>query len=430
MTKKLYSISNIILILVAAILIFQLIRDSMSSGDFIGYVNAGNAVLSHQDIYADYLNTWPPLFSVFSVLLAMGDNVSSFFIRFIWLLGSIISMYYIISITVEMIFKKPLDFQANGNGIMIQEPIIIVPLLIILRFIMDNLANVQINIYMLLGSLLCILCFIKKKYTWLGFILALTISLKVYTIFILFYFLYKREFKPVIWTILFLVVLNAISFMVFGFDQAVHYYQHWMTEVAPRSFVANHKNQSIFGAFLRFFTSEDPDHNMYVNILSLKPHFVKQITYITVAVAAIFPAMLLRKKLKDRSSLHSFLAYSLILTIIPLLSPVSWKPYFIFLWFPYFILNILLFNVNSQLNKTTLNLLKYFFGVSVLLNVFSTELFIGGTLSDWTEAYSAITFGTIILLFIQIVVVINIAKFDLENVMLRGTKSNSVQTEA
>ena len=44
--------------------------------------------------------------------------------------------------------------------------------------------------------------------------------------------------------------------------------------------------------------------------------------------------------------------------------------------------------------------------------------------------YSAITFGTIILLFIQIVVVINIAKFDLENVMLRGTKSNSVQTEA
>ncbi len=421
MTKKLYSISNTVLILISVILIFQLFRDSMSSGDFIGYVNAGNAVLSKQNIYADYLNTWPPLFSVFSVILAIGDKLSSFFIRFIWLVGSIISLYYIISITVEIFFKKPLDLRANGNGIMIQEPIIIVPLLISLRFIMDNLANVQINIYMLLGSLLCILCFIQKKYAWFGILLALTISLKVYTIFILFYFLYKREFKPVIWTILFLALLNAISFLVFGFDQAVEYYQHWMMEVAPKSFVADHKNQSIFGAFLRFFTSEDPDHNMYVNVLSLAPHLTKQITYIAVVIAAIFPGILLRKKMKDTSSLSSFLGYSLILTVIPVLSPVSWKPYFIFLWFPYFILTVLLFHMNSQLHKSTLKLLRYLFGVSVLLNVFTTELFIGGTFSDWTEAYSAITFGTIILLVIQIVIIINIEKFDLKNVIFKSS---------
>ena len=419
MTRKLYSILNIILILIGAILVFELVRDSMRAGDFIGYVNAGNLVLHHQDIYSDYLNTWPPFFSVFSVLLAIGDSFSSFFIRFIWILGSIVSMYYIVAISVKMIFKKSLTLKGKDNGIIIQEPIIIIPLLIMLRFIMANLSNVQINIYMLLCALLCIVLFINKKYVWVGLILALCISLKVYLIFILFYLLYKREFKPVMWTILFLMLFNSISFLVFGFDQAIQYYQHWVSEVAPRSYIANHKNQSIFGAFLRFFTSEDPKHNLYVNILDVKPHTVKLITYGVIAAVSTIPAFLFRKKLKDRSSFTSILEYSLIFTVIPLLSPISWKAYFIFLWIPYLLLYTILFRANTQLNKATLNLLKYLFWFSVVLNVCSTELIVGRNLSDLMEAYSAITIGTVILLFIQVFVVIRVEKFDLKTIVFK-----------
>lgn len=398
-------------------MVFELIRDSMDTGDFIGYVNAGNLVLARQDIYSDYFNTWPPFFSVFSVLLAIGDNLNSFFIRFIWLLGSIISMFYIVSISVNMIFKKPLDIKGKGNGIMIQESIIIIPLLIILRFILENLTNIQINIYMLLCTLLCIVFFIKKKYVWVGLILGLTISLKVYTVFFLLYFLYKREFKPVIWTLIFLVIFNSISFLVFGFDQAIEYYQYWVSEVAPRSYMANHKNQSLFGAFLRFFTSEDPSHNLYVNILDVKPYTIKLITYGVIVAVSTIPAFLFRKKLEDTSSISSILEYSIVFTAIPLLSPISWKAYFIFLWIPYLLLYTMLFRVNTQLNKTTLVLLRYLFWFSVVLNVFSTELIVGFEFSDLMESYSAITIGTIILLFIQIFIFIRIMKFDFETII-------------
>ena len=50
MTKKHYSIATIVLILIGIILMFELVRDSMRNGDFIGYLNAGNAVLDGKNI--------------------------------------------------------------------------------------------------------------------------------------------------------------------------------------------------------------------------------------------------------------------------------------------------------------------------------------------------------------------------------------------
>ena len=419
MTKKQYAIYSGLLILILAVLALELFRDSSFTGDFIGYVNAGNAVLSHQNIYSDYLNTWPPFFSVFSVVLALGDSLSSYFIRFIWLSGSLIAWLYIVKISVNLILKKPLVLNGTGNGVFVQDPIVLIPLIIIMRFVMDNMTNIQINIFMLLGALLCFTLFIKKKYVWLGLLLGLTISLKVYTIFILFYFLFKREFKPVLWTLLFLVVFNAITFLVFGMDQALHYYQHWATEVAPKSYVANHKNQSVFGAFLRFFTTENPDHNLYVNFLNLDASTIKRLTYGAIALMSIVPAILFRKKIADRSSDSSILEYSIIFTVIPLLSPVSWKAYFIFLWIPYLLLYATLFRTNATVSPSTLTILKSLFWLSVLLTVGSTELIVGNHFSDVMEAYSAITFGTILLLFLQLLVVVKKKEFDMHTITFK-----------
>ena len=149
MTKKHYSIATIVLILIGIILMFELVRDSMRNGDFIGYLNAGNAVLDGKNIYLDQYNTWPPFFSIFSVILAFFDNLSCVFIKFIWLLGSVLSMFFIINESIKLIFNKSISFKKNYGTILIQNPIILIPLLIVLRFVIDNLANLQINIYML-----------------------------------------------------------------------------------------------------------------------------------------------------------------------------------------------------------------------------------------------------------------------------------------
>ncbi len=413
MTRRQYWTYSTLLIIIGIVFIFELIRDSSKTGDFIGYVKTGNLVLSGKNIYSEYLNTWPPFFSVFSVVLAIGDRWSSFLIRFLWNTGNIIAMYYIVFLAVKMVYNKPLTLKGNRNGILIQEPIVMLPVLIILRFVMDNLANIQINIYLLLCTLLAIVFFTKKKYIWVGLLLGLTISLKVYTIFFLLYFLFKREFKPVVWTLLFIAVFNAIPLLVYGFDQGLAYYRHYVTTAPPLVYLADYKNQSIYSLFLRFFTSDDIGISMHVNLFDIKSQTVKLITFGAIALASVYPAYLFRKKLIDKKGIRSIFEYSFIFTMTPILSPVAWKAYFIFLWIPYFLLYSILFRATNQLRKKQLIQLKSLFWLSIVLNVFSTELIIGRYFSDMMEACACITLGTLILLAIQLFVVNNINQFDL-----------------
>jgi len=416
MTKKQYTITNIILGIIGLIFLFEFVRDSQRNGDFLGYVNAGNLVIANQNIYSDILNTWPPFFSIFSVIVAIGDSISSVLIRLLWLAGSIVAMYYIIKITIKIILNKTLSLRRKGGDIIFQDPIIIIPFIIILRFILDNLSNIQINIYILLLACLSIYYFINNKNVLSGLLLALSISLKAYPIFILLYFLFKRESKPVIWTFTFLLLFNSISFFIFGFDKAMVYYTHWYRDIASQTFTVQHKNQSVFGFMLRLLTNGNPGRDFYINLLALKAVTVKNITYCFILLLSVFPAFLFREKIKEKNNPQAILEYSVIFSAVPLLSLLAWKAYFIFLWFPYLLTYILLFRAQNKLQKNNLILLKSLFMLSILLNIFTTDGIVGVYLSDVFETFSCITIGTILLIVIQLIIYRKIDKFDLGSI--------------
>lgn len=414
---------NALLALIGLILVFELIRDSMRDGDFIGYVNAGNAVLHKTPIYADYLNTWPPFFSVFSVILALGDGIHPFFIRFIWNLGSIFSLWIILRLLVKMVFNTTIG--KGLNEIRLQDPILLVPLLIVMRFVMDNLSNVQINIYMMLCALLSVLFFQRKQYAALGFVLALSISIKVYTVFFLLYFIFKREYLSVLWTFVFIFLINASCLLVFGLDQGLAYFQEWYSEVAPQSFLADHKNQSVFGMALRYFTTEDPGKTIAINLFSFNARDVIKWVYIAISLIALLPAYLFRHPIRKAGNFSAMLEFSILFTVVPLLSPLAWKYYFIFLWLPYFLCFISLFKARINISRKMLMFLRSAFILSVILNVFSSDLFLGNEISDVTEAYSFVTIGTLILLFTQIYLRHYADKFQLDQIPMHIQKMSA-----
>ena len=55
-----------------------------------------------------------------------------------------------------------------------------------------------------------------------------------------------------------------------------------------------------------------------------------------------------------------------------------------------------------------------------MLNVFSSELFVGQYISDLLEAYATITFGTVILLVLQIIIASKAGQFDLTSVAFKS----------
>lgn len=400
MIKKLQA-KNIALALLLLAVLLYVIRGSTRKGDFMGYINAGHLTLNGENIYSDYLNTWPPFFSVFCVPLSVLDDWSSVLIRVIWLLLSVVAMFWSMRISIRWLFKKELKwpYQIDGeNQISFTNFLVFIPFLILFRFLLDNLANIQINIFLLWAVLLTIDWFIKGYYKRAGVLLAFSISLKVYPIFLLLYFMFKREFSIVLWTILFLFVFNALPLVVYGYEEALGYYAHWWNEIASPYTSVQHKNQSFFSMLRSLFTHESPGLDIYLNIANLPLDVLKKVAYAILIIGALYPMYLFKNKLKNKAGILAILEYSFVLTAIPILTPLSWKAYFIFLWPAYLVIYYYLFQLKERQDLPYLKILKGLFFLSIILTVVSTDLFVGPWFSDVMEVFSSITIGTLLLM--------------------------------
>jgi len=397
---------NIILGILLLVLLFELVRSSLRNGDFIGYLNAGNLTLNGQNIYSDYLNTWPPFFSVFCVPLSLLDKLNGTLVRGLWTVFTLASLFWLMQITVRWLHGKRLLLpykKGNEASMGMSNFLVLVPFLILFRFVLDNLTNLQINLILLWASVLVVDWFIKGKHSWAGALLAFIISLKVYPIFLLLYFVFKREFKLVIWTLLFLAVINAVPFLVYGSEQALQYYAHWWNEIASPYASVQHKNQSFFSMMRSLLTNESPGFDIYINVVDLQIRTLKKVTYGIIIIGALYPMYMFRDKLKDKQGESALIEYAFVLAAIPILSPLAWKAYFIFLWPAYLLIYYYLYHQTAGVKKRTLTILKVLYFISILLNIFSTELFMGPRFSDILESYSCITIGTLMVLGILLV---------------------------
>ncbi len=411
MSKK-YKISlSLFAIFLLAILV-ELLRSTFSkSGDFIGYVLVGNYVLDGENIYTDSLiNTWPPFFSIVSVPIAIIDNFSQEIVRFLWLSGSLIAMYGIINYLTLLTTGKTVTLFPIKSNITISENkisfihwIVLLPLIISLRYILENLNNIQINIYMLFFALSSIYFYTKNKNLASALLLSFSISIKVYTVFLLLYFLFKREFKLVGLTILFCLGFALVPFLVFGYEQTIEYYTFWYkNSVEPLSSIG-HKNQSVFAMIRSLISHESRGINqplneeIYINIFNFPLENIKLISYALIGFSALPVMFLFRKKITERTGLKSFIEYALVLNVIPILSPLAWKAYFIFLFPSYFLNYLFIYQYKNQLSKRLNFFIKVNYYASIILTVFSSELFTGKYFSDIMELFASITIGSILI---------------------------------
>ncbi|MCO4820293.1 MAG: DUF2029 domain-containing protein [Bacteroidetes bacterium] len=394
MSQKQQQVLRIILAtLVGLALIFELVRDSQRAGDFIGYINAGNAVINGTPIYADYLNTWPPFFAVFSVPFAYVDAVSPLLVRLIWLCGIIVSWFYITKSAVSLTNGKELVLKPSdeSKAIWLLDWKVFIPLLLILRFVIDDLSNIQINSYLLLASLFVIGCHMKQKYLAGGIVLGFIIALKVYPVFLLPFFMYRKAYKLSAIAIGTIAMTVAISFMVFGPTEGLSNYQNWISNKAMGETILTHKNQSIFPFMEGLATSQSRGLEVHYNMLDLPAKTVKMITFCLIVVFALLVAFRFRKPKTMSQVVGQFF---FVLAAIPVLSPLAWKYYFVFT-FPLIFLQFTRLNDKEVEHKS---IVKWLFVAAMVLSIGSTDGILGARISDVLEVFGVVTFAAICLL--------------------------------
>lgn len=379
--------------LVGLALIFELVRDSQRAGDFVGYINAGNAVIDGTPIYADYLNTWPPFFAIFAVPLALLDALSPFFVRLMWLLGIIVSWFYIARYVVQLSDNKKIVLykSTEPHEVWFLDWRVFLPLLFILRFIIDDLSNIQINSFLLLSCLFVIHCHFRKQFVAGGIVLGLIIALKVYPIFLLFFLFYKRSWKLVAVTSMVVGASVVVSILVFGWEMGLANYTDWITNKVMASTIITHKNQSLFPWFEGFLTDQSRGLDIFYNVSNVSSAFAKKVTYALIGIIALIVGWRFRKTNGHEQIIGQFF---FVLAAIPLLSPLAWKYYFVFL-FP---LIYLQFNkLFTGVVKNTVA--KWLFIAAMVLSIASTDGLLGARISDVLEVYGCVTWATVCLLF-------------------------------
>ncbi len=395
------------LLLLLIIMAFEVVRSSMRDGDFIGYIRAGRLTLDGAFIYSDYLNTWPPFFSVFCVPFAWLDQLNGTILRGCWTALMIVAFFYCMRISLQWLTNQKLcwPFQSAGVGeLSFTSPIVLIPFLILFRFVLDNQTNLQINIFLLLACLLCIKYWSQEKILPASFLLALAIAVKAYPIFLLFFFLFKLQFRLVAWAILMLLIINGIPFLVYGLEDASTYYAHWWNEIASPYPESNHKNQS-FNALLRNYLHTDSQKLMvYFNFLDLELSTLKKLGYAIIGVVALYPMYIFGFKMDKKMDINAQLEFAFVFAAICILSPVAWKSNFIFLYPAYLLIYYWVFIKKEALHRPIREGIKVLFFASLFLNIFSSELFIGNYFSDVLESFSCITFGTIFVLIAVVMI--------------------------
>lgn len=416
MNRKQQNIATLLLVLIALALGGELIRSIGRVGDFRGYALAGIQVIKGANLYSSDYNTWPPFFSIVCVPIALINDFSEGGMRFIWLVGSLLAFWGAVRLMVRQLLNRKVSWKTGPDLVSWRDPILLVPLLIILRYLLDNLANVQINMYILFLAILTIYFFIKEKPLLAGIILAFSISIKVYPIFLLIYFVFKREWAISLWTMVFLAMFNGSTVLVFGWEESLGFHETWK-EIASNSPAANHKNQSLTGLLFRLLSNQDPGFELQINLLDLSDSTIRKLSYLVAGLAAIVPAYLVRKKLTNRTSLGAWLEYAMVLSALTVLSPLSWKAYFVFLWPSYFLVYLCLYRMKTTMPAKTLSLGRGLLWLSVVLTIASTDGLIGRYLSDVMEMFSAIFFGVVMLLAAQLLIYVNLKHFSIENTL-------------
>ncbi len=394
MKRNLEVLKKVLLALVALAFLFELVRDCQRDGDFIGYVNAGNAVLNGTNIYSDYLNTWPPFFSIFSVPIALFDSISPIGTRLIWLMMIIVSWFFIIQCTLRLGLGRRLRWfnTTDSTDIKITDWAVLLPFLFVLRFVIDDLSNIQINSFMLLACLFVVKQHINGGWLIGGVVLGLIIALKVYPIFLLFFLVYKSSYKLVATGVATIAFTVLLSILVFDVEVALSYYQDWIGNKALAPTIITHKNQSFFPLSEAFFANQTRGLNIYYNLFDMPISVAKRIAYGVIGFFGLVVLAIFYQDKRTFKRFREFEQFSVVLAVIPIISPLAWKYYFVFLFPLYVMVYHQLFTLNHHRV-----FLKVAFFLSLALSILSTDGLLGVWFSDVLEVFGCITLATIVL---------------------------------
>jgi hypothetical protein len=226
--------------------------------------------------------------------------------------------------------------------------------------VMRELALGQLSILVALLFLAALVALHKGQRILAGVLIGLSIAIKVIAWPLIIYFIFKKDWKVVISSVITTIGLNLIALIVMGSSHFFEYYLQVSTQVT-NFYKAELANVSIWSMGFRLFTGTGSQ--VFVNSLIAPPLFdlPKLAPYFSLVLAIIYllAGMTLAIKSKDSDT-----GFAIMGCIIVAISPIVWDHYFVILITSMVIMIRMLVRQSFPLEPTlifTFILMLYFF---------------------------------------------------------------------
>jgi len=323
--------------------------------------------------------------SLVSIPLYGLNSISFHGIRLVWLIGIVFTYWYVFKWILSYFFKKDLVFTLKSvthNTVSLTHSIFLVPFLLNFRIFIEEVSNLQVNMSILAICILALIFTLKNKNLLAGVLLSLVIATKVYPIILLPFLIFKKQYKTVIFTVLGLLITHILVIAYFGYE-ANNLYSQWYTKQVAEGLQCIHFNQSLWSLSCGLFSETSRFDGWYFNIASLTVSQTKIITLSIIGSIGIWVAYLFYKNRKQEHSLA--IQWLIVLSFIPIFSPLAWKCYFVMLM-P---VSILLYTRYRGTPKSK------WLVIPLLMITLTSELFIGNVSSDYAESLGIITLSSL-----------------------------------
>ena len=302
---------------------------------FTGYTQVGEVVLQGGggDPYGLRINTWPPFFLFIAAGLALIARASLRGALLLWQLGSVAALWGSLRLMPRLVGEEPAPLTASA---------LLVPVLMTARLLQEHFQHTQINLYVLFLILLAFHLFQRRHHGLGGLALAAAASLRAVPLLFLPYLLYKRAWRAAAWTTGFLVVLNVfLPVTAFGPKQAMEHWRSWraIASAETNDPTPGYSNQSLLAAFKRLLTAEGTARDPVHTALAAWPTArVVHLFYAVLVAAALALAIAWARNSPDLANPRVFGELAIGLVLMPLVSPLAWKPHFVTLLVGYWLI--------------------------------------------------------------------------------------------
>lgn len=234
------------------------ISSQHTSGDFDVYYKAGKDYLSGAKVYVPHGGIeefkYLPLFALaFSPLTMLGKTAAVH----LWGLLNI-ALLYAMFYLLHRLKQIPL---AGAKDLVF----FICLFALTGRYIFSNIKLGQANILLCFLMVLTMYLEIHKRYFWAAVVLAFSLMIKFFPLLFLAYFVLKRRFEIVIYTILMAAVFLLLPGIYSGFDANWRHLQEWfvLLKSTPPGVINSAKNYSLLSFFSWLLVARHDMHYIF-----------------------------------------------------------------------------------------------------------------------------------------------------------------------